>query len=73
MMLDDVEALVCQRLGVKSIPPMIARLIREKSEGHPFFAEELAYALRESGSWSIENQECQYLFAVHEFRGPYTS
>jgi tetratricopeptide (TPR) repeat protein len=58
MMLDDVEALVCQRLGVKSIPPMIGRLIREKSEGHPFFAEELAYALRESGILVIENQEC---------------
>ena len=59
MMLDDVEALVCQRLGVKSVPPMISRLIREKSEGHPFFAEELAYALRESGILVIENQECR--------------
>ncbi|HAV78818.1 MAG TPA: hypothetical protein DCX53_15820 [Anaerolineae bacterium] len=58
MLLDDVEALVCQRLGVKSIPPMIGRLIREKSEGHPFFAEELAYALREAGVLIIENQEC---------------
>lgn len=59
MMLDDVEALVCQRLGVKSIPPMIGRLIREKSEGHPFFAEELAYALRESGILIIANEECR--------------
>ncbi|NJC96933.1 MAG: hypothetical protein FIB03_11460 [Anaerolineae bacterium] len=59
MMLDDVEALVCQRLGVKSIPPLIGRLIREKSEGHPFFAEELAYALRESGILIIKEQECK--------------
>ncbi|MEO8355296.1 MAG: AAA family ATPase [Chloroflexota bacterium] len=59
MMLDDVESLVCQRLGVKSVPPMIGRLIREKSEGHPFFAEELAYALRDSGILFIENQECR--------------
>src|SRR5215216_1367641 len=59
MMLDDVEALVCQRLGVKSVPPMIGRLIREKSEGHPFFAEELAYALRDSGTLMIANQECR--------------
>ena len=59
MLLDDVEALVCQRLGVKSIPPLIGRLIREKSEGHPFFAEELAYALRESGILIIEDQECR--------------
>jgi class 3 adenylate cyclase/tetratricopeptide (TPR) repeat protein len=59
MLLDDVESLVCQRLGVKSIPPMIGRLIREKSEGHPFFAEELAYALREAGVLIIEDQECR--------------
>jgi class 3 adenylate cyclase/tetratricopeptide (TPR) repeat protein len=59
MMLDDVESLVCQRLGVKSVPPMIGRLIREKSEGHPFFAEELAYALRESGILIIEDQVCK--------------
>lgn len=59
MMLDDVEALVCQRLGVKSIPAVIGRMIREKSEGHPFFAEELAYALRESGILIIEEQEAR--------------
>ena len=59
MMLDDVESLVCQRLGVKSVPPLIGRLIREKSEGNPFFAEELAYALRDSGTLYIENQECR--------------
>jgi len=59
MQLDDVEALVCQRLGVKSVPPMLSRLIREKSEGHPFFAEELAYALRDSGILMIDNQECR--------------
>ena len=59
MMLDDVEALVCQRLGVRFIPPVIGRLIREKSEGHPFFAEELAYALRESGILIVEDQEAR--------------
>lgn len=57
MPLDDVEALVCQRLGVRSIPPAIGSLIREKSEGHPFFAEELAYALRESGFLIVREHE----------------
>ncbi|HMS00868.1 MAG TPA: adenylate/guanylate cyclase domain-containing protein [Anaerolineales bacterium] len=57
MPLDDVEALVCQRLGVRSIPPAIGSLIREKSEGHPFFAEELAYALRETGLLVIREHE----------------
>jgi predicted ATPase len=41
---------------VHTLPPMLGRLIREKSEGHPFFAEELAYALRESGVLIIEDQ-----------------
>jgi class 3 adenylate cyclase/tetratricopeptide (TPR) repeat protein len=58
MLLDEVEALVCQRLGVRSIPPEVGKLIREKSEGHPFFAEELAYALRDSGILVIEDQDC---------------
>ncbi len=57
--LDNAEELVCQRLGVQSIPPEVARLIREKSEGHPFFAEELAYALRDAGIIRIENNECR--------------
>lgn len=59
MHLDDVESLVCQRLGVKSIPAQIGQLIREKSEGNPFFAEELAYALRDSKVLVIRNQECR--------------
>ncbi len=57
--LDNAEELVCRRLGVQSIPPEVARLIREKSEGHPFFAEELAYALRDTGIIRIENNECR--------------
>jgi class 3 adenylate cyclase/tetratricopeptide (TPR) repeat protein len=56
MDLDDVDALVCQRLGVVSIPPVVSKMIREKSEGHPFFAEELAYALRDSGVLLIEGE-----------------
>ncbi|MEW6404702.1 MAG: AAA family ATPase [Chloroflexota bacterium] len=59
MGLDEVEALVCQRLGVRSIPESVSKLVREKSEGHPFFAEELAYALRDSGIVVIENHECR--------------
>ena len=59
MLLDDVESLVCQRLGVKSVPPEIGRLIRDKSEGHPFFAEELAFALRDSGVIVIQDEECR--------------
>ena len=59
MSLDEVEELVCLRLGIQSMPQEAANLIREKSEGHPFFAEELAYALRDSGILVIEGTECR--------------
>lgn len=55
---DDVLELVCQRLGVASLPPPVAQLILEKAEGHPFFSEELAYALRDTGVLVIENGRC---------------
>ncbi len=55
----DAEALVCQRLGVNSLPPPLARLIRERAEGHPFFSEELAFALRDRGLIKVENGRCQ--------------
>ncbi|HEY6073778.1 MAG TPA: hypothetical protein VIV15_10380, partial [Anaerolineales bacterium] len=57
MALEEVEQLVCQRLGVRSLPPQAGKLIREKSEGHPFFAEELAYALRDSGVLQMTDGE----------------
>lgn len=45
----DSIQLVCQRLGVDDLPKQVIELIIEKAEGHPFFSEELAYALRDSG------------------------
>ncbi len=52
---DMIEALVRQRLGVSRLGPEIARFIHERAEGHPFFSEELAYALREAGLIEINN------------------
>lgn len=50
--------LVCRNLGVNSLPDAISKLIIDKAEGHPFFSEEFAYALRDSGILSIQNGEC---------------
>lgn len=55
----EALALVCQRLGVASLPEPVAALIRDKAEGHPFFSEELAYALRDSGLITLENGTCR--------------
>lgn len=47
----EVVALAAGRLGLAAtdLPPEVAKLIEERSDGNPFFAEELIYALRDSG------------------------
>ena len=54
-----IETLVRRRLGVDRLPAAVIRLIREKAEGHPFFSEELAYALRDAGLLRIVNGDAQ--------------
>jgi len=56
---NDATALVCQRLGVTDVPEKLSAFIREKAEGNPFFSEELAYALRDSGALEISGAECR--------------
>lgn len=54
---ENIDELVCARLMVDSISPQISQMIRQKSEGNPFFAEELALALRDSGAILIEDKQ----------------
>lgn len=51
--------LACQRLGVETLPPAAAELIRVRAQGNPFFSEELAFALRDSGMLVIEGRTCR--------------
>ena len=55
---EETVTLVCRRLGVPSLPVLVAELIKRKAEGHPFFSEELTYALRDSGVIRIEGGQC---------------
>lgn len=55
----EATQLVCHRLQVDSIPDTIAQIIQERADGHPFFSEELAYALRDSGMIKVENGRLQ--------------
>ncbi|MBL8196850.1 MAG: AAA family ATPase, partial [Blastocatellia bacterium] len=55
----DTISLVCHRLGVNSLPKQVEDLIIEKSEGNPFFSEELAYVMRDLGFIEIINGECR--------------
>ncbi len=57
----DPEAsikLVQNKLAVKTIPPVLADLIRSKGQGNPFFIEELVNSLLGMAVLKIENQEC---------------
>jgi class 3 adenylate cyclase len=46
---EAIRDFLCQKLNVSSLPEPIWRFIAARSQGNPFFAEELAYALRDSG------------------------
>ncbi len=55
----ETLTMVAARLGARELPAPIARLIEQRAEGHPFFSEELGYALREAGVIEIANGECR--------------
>jgi len=55
----DLRSLLCSRLGVEIVPPAVEALIRNKTHGNPFFAEELAYSLRDTGAIAIADNECR--------------
>ncbi|HEX9439329.1 MAG TPA: hypothetical protein VF909_06605, partial [Roseiflexaceae bacterium] len=45
--------------GVASVPQPVIDLICRNAEGHPFFSEEIAYALRDMGILQISDGECR--------------
>jgi hypothetical protein len=55
---EDAVALVARRLGVRALPEAAAALIRARAEGHPFFSEELGFAMRDAGILEIRGEEC---------------
>jgi predicted ATPase len=58
--------LVRLRLSVDSLPEPVNELLLEKASGHPFFSEELAYALRDTGLIVIENGQSRLTASVEE-------
>ncbi|HWC85615.1 MAG TPA: AAA family ATPase [Solirubrobacteraceae bacterium] len=58
--LDSGESIeiACDRLGVPEVPGPVSALVVEKAAGNPLFAEELAYALRDSGLVEIGAGRC---------------
>ena len=61
---DDIAALVRLRLGIDSVPELLAQVVRERAEGNPMFAEELVLGLRDGGVIEIVGRECRMLGAA---------
>ena len=57
---DSTVALLRARLGVEEIPDALARLVAEKAEGNPLFAEEIASYLVEKGSITLSAGKASY-------------
>ncbi len=55
---DDVEALVCARLGAQSLPAEVSEVIAQRAEGHPFYSEELAVAMLDAEMIGVEDGVC---------------
>ncbi|MBM7661363.1 class 3 adenylate cyclase/tetratricopeptide (TPR) repeat protein [Bacillus mesophilus] len=55
----ETNQLISQCLGIQNLPSKISSFIYAKTEGHPFFSEELAYALRDGGMITITGDVCE--------------
>lgn len=64
----DTVALLCERLGVASLPQLLVDFIFEQTNGHPFFSTELAFALRDAGALRIANGTCRLTQTPDELR-----
>ena len=53
---DETMQIVCQRLGVLDLAFEVEKMLLEKADGNPFFSEELAYSLRDSGHLLISHE-----------------
>ncbi|NJN17508.1 MAG: AAA family ATPase, partial [Oscillochloris sp.] len=56
---EEVGTLIAHRLGVLDVPEPLWRLLAERALGNPFFSEELALALRDSGLITIVDGRCR--------------
>ena len=65
----DCVALAAQHLCVRAITGSIADLIAAKSQGNPFFAIEIAFALREGALVMIDGDECKPVAGIGEAVG----
>lgn len=64
----EAMSLILQRLEAASIPKSIALFIKDKAEGNPFFIEQLAYDLLDSGYLQTVDGECKIAPGMGDLR-----
>jgi class 3 adenylate cyclase/energy-coupling factor transporter ATP-binding protein EcfA2 len=57
---DHVQLLVEQRLRSSEVPPELVRYVYGHASGNPFFSEELALALRDTGKIQVTRGICSF-------------
>jgi class 3 adenylate cyclase/tetratricopeptide (TPR) repeat protein len=55
---EAVVEIICQRLGVSSVPVAVAEFVTARAAGNPFYCEEMTFALRDTGVLHVERGEC---------------
>jgi tetratricopeptide (TPR) repeat protein len=63
---EDVAELLRERLGASHVAHEVVAFVHDRSEGNPFFAEEMAYALRDAGLVAIEDDTCRFVVDIDE-------
>jgi predicted ATPase len=63
----ETVALAAVSLGVPAhaLPPAVAELVHSRADGNPFFAEEIALALRDQGVLAITQEDGQCYCVLH--------
>jgi class 3 adenylate cyclase/tetratricopeptide (TPR) repeat protein len=56
---EAVVEIICQRLGVSSVPRALAEFVTARASGNPFYCEEMTFALRDTGVLQVERGECR--------------
>jgi class 3 adenylate cyclase/tetratricopeptide (TPR) repeat protein len=56
---EEVRLLVAQSLNVGSVSDEVMSLVAARAQGNPFFARELAYALRDSAALIVDHGHCR--------------
>jgi tetratricopeptide (TPR) repeat protein len=57
---DDIRSIVQARLGVTDLERAVGDFVQEKAQGNPYFAEELALALHETGVVETADGRCRF-------------